>query len=87
MEAFVSQHSEETDGWEELLRSACDTLDRLPEAVMNSISVMGRLNGMDGEALLVVSMSDQLAAEYGVREAVEIEGNRFTVRFWRRDSE
>lgn len=87
MEAFVSEHTKEIDGWEGLLRCACETLDRVPETMMKSISVTGKLNGRDGEALSIVALSKQLATEYGIEEVVEIEGSRFTARFWRHDPE
>lgn len=87
MKAFVPAQTPEPNRWEKMLRSACETLARMPELMARSISVTGSLHGFEGEAQYVLILSKRLGQEYGLKQVVEVKGHCFTARFWRRDPE
>ncbi len=70
--------------WEELLTSACLMLAHASPMMMKSVSVTGRLKGIEGEARWLPHLCKRFADERGLGRTVQIQGTSFTVHFSRR---
>ncbi len=69
------------------LRTACETLFRSSELLVNAITVSERLNnGVEGERTLLLAFIGYLADQYDLDLKLEVTSNLFTVRFARRDT-
>lgn len=75
----------EDDAARELvLRQACETLAAAP-ATVHAIGVTGSLTMSRGAANPLLALSEQLAAEYGMRSLLHVGHRSFTVHFTRHD--
>ncbi len=84
-EIHIHRDDEKRDLLEARLRAACETLVRMPPSAMRSISEWGSLPGFPEESWQLAVLVDDLATEYGIEATVEVNGSRFTVRFYRGD--
>ncbi len=69
--------------WVASVRAACDTLSRVPDDLMDSITVTGRLDGRQNEANVLRQISVELAERNHLQVSIEAEAKDFTVRFSR----